>query len=221
MGPGDRESEAAGGGAKVALSLEPYGATLLRFPQARAPQRHRPTGEALPGMTFTRLPAVEPLLVGDPAVEKQQAVDAAHSRADSPAWQAIGTLKKGNVNTHLFACLQYPQGVDLSGATCLALEAWVPAGQRTTAELLVILRDQEGGEYLANTGCSLGASGRVEAFVPASAFKLAGWSKDADGKLDWAAITDVRIGWGGYFGAEGEKVEFSLALPRVGRLVGK
>ncbi|MEI6502042.1 MAG: glycosyl hydrolase, partial [Armatimonadota bacterium] len=192
--PATGKAKPLAAGSKVALSLEPYGATLLRFPQARAPQRHRPTGEALPGMTFTRLPAVEPLLVADPAVEKQQAADTAHSRADSPAWQAIGTLKKGNVNTHLFACLQYPQSVDLSGATCLAVEAWVPAGQRTTAELLVILRDQEGGEYLANTGCSLSAAGRVEAFVPASAFKLAGWSKDADGRLDWGAITDVRIG---------------------------
>lgn len=219
--PATGKATALAAGSKVSLSLEPYGATLLRFPQARTPQRYRPTGEALPGMTFTRLPVVEPALVGDPAVEKQQAVDTTHSRPDSPVWQVIGTLTKGNVNTHLFACLRYPQGVDMSGASCLSVEAWVPAGQGATAELLVIVRDRDGGEYLASTGCPLGAAGRQEAFVPLSAFKLAGWSKDPDGKLDLEAITEVRVGWGGYFGAEGEKVDFSLALPQVGRLVGK
>lgn len=205
-------------GPKVSLSLEPYGATLLRFAEARERQRLPLSQEALPGMTFVRLPQVTPTLAGDPQVEKSQAPDEAHSRPASPAWRITGKLLKGNVNTHLFACLSYPEGCDLSGASCLAIEAWVPAGQRTPAELLVILHDRDGGDYLASSGCSLGVSGRLEAFLPLSAFKLAGWSKDPDGVLDAGAVTDIRIGWGGYFGTEGETVEFSLALPRVGRL---
>lgn len=226
-GPGEQWDPATGqmkplsAGQPVKLALEPYGATLLRFPQARAPRRLRPSGEALPGMTFTPLPTVEPSLAGNPLVTQERQPDAAHSRPDSPAWRVTGTLTKGNVDTHLFACFHYPEGTDISGATCLAIEAWVPEGQRTATDLLLILRDRDGGEYLAGTGCSLGAPGRIEAFVPSSALQLAGWSKDADGKLDLAGITDVRIGWGGYFGAEGEKIEFSVSVPKVGRLAPK
>jgi hypothetical protein len=33
--------------------------------------------------------------------------------------------------------------------------------------------------------------------------------------LDLAAITEVRIGWGGYIGTEREKVEFTVALPQT------
>ncbi|MCE5241549.1 hypothetical protein LLH23_24050 [bacterium] len=203
---------------KLSLSLQPYGATLLRFPQARLPRRNRPTGEALPGLNFTRLPAVVPVLAGNPKVQQQQTQDAAHSGPDSPAWEIAGTLAEGGVDTHLFACFQYPQAVDMSGAVCLALEAWAPAGQRTTAELLVILQDEDGGDYMANTGCFLGVAGRHEMFVPLSAFRAAGWSKDPDGKLDLGAIREVRVGWGGYFGRTGERLTFSLSLPQVGRV---
>ena len=47
-------------------------------------------------------------------------------------------------------------------------------------------------------------------------FKLAGWSQDADGVLDLKKVSEIRIGWGGYLGAEGEKVQFSVALPQLG-----
>lgn len=219
--PATGQMKALAGAAKVSLSLQPYGATLLRFEKARLPRRYQPAGEALPGMTFTRLPAVELAAAASPLVKLSQTVDAEHSRAEVPAWRLTGTLTEGNVDTYLFASLRYPQGVDISGASCVAVEAWTPPGQRTGPELLVILRDRSGGEYMAGTGCSLAAGGPLEAFVPISAFKLAGWSKDPDGKLDLGAITEVRVGWGGYFGTEGERVEFSLALPQVGRLAGK
>ena len=51
-----------------------------------------------------------------------------------------------------------------------------------------------------------------------SQFKLAGWSQDQNGHLDLSSITEVRVGWGGYLGAEGEKVEFSLSLPQIATL---
>ena len=57
---------------------------------------------------------------------------------------------------------------------------------------------------------------RQEAFLPISAFELAGWAKDPNGKLDLKSIRGMSIGWGGYFGKEGEKVQFTLATPKVG-----
>jgi hypothetical protein len=99
------------------------------------------------------------------------------------------------------------------------LDTWVPDGQRTPNELLVILHEREGGDFLASTGRSLGAPGHSRVFVPLNRLQLAGWSKDADGVLDQKHVDEIRVGWGGYLGAEGERVEFSVALPQVGSVV--
>jgi hypothetical protein len=50
-----------------------------------------------------------------------------------------------------------------------------------------------------------------------TSFRLAGWSKDTDGRLDLEAIRGIRIGWGGYYGAEGEVVEFIVGSPQIAR----
>jgi hypothetical protein len=78
------------------------------------------------------------------------------------------------------------------------------------------VQEQDGGDFLASTGRSLGAPGHQRVFLPLNRLQLAGWSKDADGVLDLTRVSDIRIGWGGYLGAEGERVEFSVALPQVG-----
>jgi hypothetical protein len=39
---------------------------------------------------------------------------------------------------------------------------------------------------------------------PEPVFRLAGWSKDDDGVLDPKRVACIRIGWGGYYGTEGE-----------------
>jgi hypothetical protein len=36
--------------------------------------------------------------------------------------------------------------------------------------------------------------------------------------LDLSSVAEVRIGWGSYIGAEGEKVEFTVALPQTAAL---
>ena len=65
------------------------------------------------------------------------------------------------------------------------------------------------------------APGRERSFIPLSRFQLAGWSKDADGVLDLKRVSDIRIGWGGYLGTEGETVQFSVALPQTGTVKAK
>ena len=67
------------------------------------------------------------------------------------------------------------------------------------------------------TGRSLAGPAREQTFIPLDRFQLAGWSKDADGRLDPRRIQDIRIGWGGYLGTVGETVEFSVGLPQLGR----
>lgn len=80
----------------------------------------------------------------------------------------------------------------------------------------MILHEKGGGDFLATSGRSLGMSGHEQTFIPFARFQLAGWSKDSDGELDLQRVDEVRVGWGGYYGSEGETVDFSLAKPEIG-----
>ena len=201
------------------LSLEPYGAAFFRFTSAKPPQRRTITGAGLPKLVLSAVAGAEPIMGHGEFVRAELTPDAAHSRAGSPAWQAAAVLTRGNVDTHLFLQFGCPQRLDLSDADCLAIETWVPDGQSTPSQLLVILHEDGGGDFIAETGRSLAAPGRERTFVALSRFQLAGWSKDADGVLDPRRVADIRIGWGGYFGAEHETVQFSVALPQVGAVI--
>ena len=201
------------------LSLEPYGAALFRFTSAEPPRRRTITGKGLPNLVLSAVPGAEPTMGHGEFVRAELTPDAAHSRAGSPAWQAAAVLTRGKVDTHLFLQFHYPQSLDLSDADCLAIETWVPDGQSTPSQLLVILHEEGGGDFIAETGRSLAAPGRERTFVTLSRFQLAGWSRDADGVLDPKRVGDISIGWGGYFGAEHEKVQFSAALPQAGAVI--
>ena len=198
------------------MSLEPYGAALFRFTSAKPPRRRTITGGGLPNLVLGAVPGAEPTMGHGEFVRAELTPDVAHSRAGSPAWQAAAVLTRGKVDTHLFLQFHYSQSLDLSDADCLAIETWVPDGQSTPSQLLVILHEEGGGDFIAETSRSLAAPGRERTFVTLSRFQLAGWSKDVDGVLDLKRVGDIRIGWGGYFGAEHEKVQFSVALPQVG-----
>lgn len=223
VGPGERWDPASGTRTEVAsaeavpLSLEAYGGVLLRFPTARLPRRFSVGSGPLPGLAWQPLPAVEPSVGKGEFVQAQVTPDPEHRREGRPVWRAVGTLTKGHTDTFLFLALQYPQGLDLSQTSCLAVESWVPEGQQTSAKLLLILVEKNGGQYLADTGRSLGSPGYFQAYVPWSRFTPADWAPDPDGRLDLAHIAALNIGWGGYLGSEGERVEFSLALPQCGR----
>lgn len=200
----------------ASLSLEPYGAALFRFAAARPPARRAVTGGALPNLSLRTVPRAEPTAPHGEFVRADLAADPAQSRANAPVWRAAATLTKGKVDTFLFVQFRYAQPLDLSNADCLVLDTWVPDGQATPNQLLVILHEEGGGDFLAETGRSLAAPGRERSFLPLRRFTLAGWSKDADGELDLKRVSDIRVGWGGYLGAEGERVQFSVALPQAG-----
>jgi hypothetical protein len=203
---------------RVNLSLEPYGAAALRYPVAKTPKKQPAKSGALPNLALYATPEVTPVAARGEFVREELARDVAHSQNDQPAWRASAVLTKGQVDTWLFARFLQPQALDLGDADCLILDTWVPDGQKTPSQILVILQEKDGGDFLASTGRSLGAPGHHRVFVPVSQLQLAGWSKDADGVLDPKRVSEIRVGWGGYLGAEGERVEFSVALPQCGTL---
>jgi hypothetical protein len=201
------------------LSLEPYAAAFVRFSAAK-PFAHRPMDAgALPRLSLRALPLVEPTAPHGEFVRAELTRGAAHARTGSAAWQAAAVLTKSKVDTHLFTQFHFAQPMDLGDADCLAINTWVPEGQSTPNQILVIIHEEGGGDFLAETGRSLAAPGWEQTCVALNRFKLAAWSKDADGALDLKKVSDIRIGWGGYFGAEGEKVQFSVALPQAGVVV--
>lgn len=200
-------------GQGIKLSLQPYGGMLLRFAEYAPPERKKLEPGELPGMELTSLPEATPTEGHGEFVEGSIAPDDDHEGA----WRAVGKLTKSDVDTHLFTSFRYPQGLDLAGAISLVVDTWVPEGQATSAYLLVMLHEPGGGIYLANTGRPLSAAGHVRSYVPLSGFDLAGWSEDENGRLDPGKVEAISVGWGGYFGKEGETVEFSLALPEVAR----
>ncbi|MGQ9732837.1 MAG: hypothetical protein ACUVX8_16385, partial [Candidatus Zipacnadales bacterium] len=127
------------------------------------------------------------------------------------------TLTKSDVDTHLFVSFSYPERVDLTRMACLVIDTWVPVGQQTSNRILVILHEEGGADYIANTGRSLATAGHSTSYVGLNHFQLAGWSKDENARLDLDRLTRISIGWGGYLGQAGEIVEFSVGLPRAAR----
>lgn len=212
--PATGERRAISTGQAVDVRLEPYGGVFLRFAAARKPKRLAPRGAALPGLTITSLPPAEP------TVGKGQFVRAnvARQPEGEANWRAVGTLTKSDVDTHLFLSFDYPPVLDLSTAHSLVFDTWVPRGQQTPVQLLVILGEKGGAHYIAHSNRPLGSPGHVRSFVPLDSFRLAGWSKDPKGRLDLDDIVSVKIGWGGYFGQAGEVIEFAVALPQAAGL---
>ncbi len=211
-----RGAEAAGD--EVALALEPFGAALFRFAEAHLPRRHLIAAGALPNLTFQRVKAVEPTMAHGEFVGGDLTSAEARLDSGSPAWRAVGTLTRSQVDTFLFLQFRYEPPLDLSAADCLEVETAVPTGQSTASRILVILSEEGGGDFIADTGRSLSQPERQQALIPLNRFQHAGWSQDADGRLDLSRVRDIRVGWGGYLGREGEEVEFSVTLPQVGVL---
>lgn len=220
-GPGHLYDPATGNvtplnsGQGVKLVFDSYGAWLLRFAKGRERVRYKLSAGGLPGIRIEGLPATEPKAGKGQFVEAEVSRQAADDLGT--AWRAVGTLTKGNVDTFLFLSFDFPQTVDLRDVEAIVFDTWVPPGQTTPASLIVIVQDQDAADYLAVTARALGSPGHCRIFVPLEAFRLGGWSKDDDGALDVDAVRAIRIGWGGYYGREGERIEFSTGPPLVAR----
>ena len=226
-GPGERWDPATGRMTEavkadaVNLELGPYGASLFRFAAARPTKKMPVSDGALPGLVLNSTGKTTPSIQHGAKVHAEIVEDPNLSRTNAPVWRATSVLTKGQVDSYLFVSFHYAQLLDLSSADSLVLDTWVPDGQRTPNRWLVILHEEGGGDFIADTGRSLATPGQERTFISLNRFQLAGWSKDKDGVLDLKRVRDIRIGWGGYFGVEHESVQFSVALPQIGSIVTK
>jgi hypothetical protein len=203
-------------GAETDLQLPAYGSVIGQFSKAVTPSRKAVKTSLLPVIEYQSLPSVKPAVMQGEFV-KSELLSGTFGKTNT-AWIARGTLKKSDVDTFLFAGFNHDQPLDLSGKDMLVLRASAPEMQSCSQKLLVVLREEGGAEYLTSTGWALSGSNREEIAIPFSSFELAGWSKDANGKLDLSRIKEIRVGWGGYYGKEGEVIEFKMDEPRVSQV---
>lgn len=219
VGRGERWDPATGqvsalpsnGPSNVALSA--YGAVFFRFNGATAPPRKKAAAGALPGLRIDPLPRVEPISGAGGFVQPNVA-------KIGDAWRAKAILTKGGVDTHHFLSFAYSSPLDLRGTAGISVRTSVPNGQLTGPNLIVIVREEDGGDYMAVTSRPLNRAGEVRSVIPWSQFQAAGWSNDPNGRLDIDRIAAINVGWGGYFGTEGQKVEFVTHAPDAFRLPG-
>ena len=193
-------------GTQVPLRLGPYGAMLFRSAAASVPKR---LGGAVAGalsMTCEPLPAAP-----KPAVSRAQAVQSELTGDDASGWRAAATLTKGQVDTFLFLNFKYPEPLDLTACEGLAIDVSAPSGQRTGAELLVFLNMADGDRFLGGTGDYLNVPGSRRAYAMFSQFKPFGQTR---GELDLSQVASISVGWGGYFGTEGERITLTVRPPQ-------
>jgi hypothetical protein len=198
------------------VPLEGYGATLLRSTRVSPPRRHPLRSGDLPGLVQRPLPLASPVLAHGEFVRARLENAKAGPEKGQQRFLASATVTRGAVDSHLLVRFPRLGPIRLGASDCLVVDTWVPEGQRTRTRLVVIVHEDGGGDFLASTPRSFGNPGHERSFVPLSEFQLAGWSRDPDGLLDPARITDISVGWGGYLGSEGEHVEFQLVPPQAG-----
>jgi len=200
-----------------ALKLEPYGGVFLCSQGAPHSSTIITDDVVLPRLVLRPLPVGEPVVGRGEFVRETLKTESDSEPGEVKEWRATARLTRGQVDTFLF--LMFPVGAsdrDWSSARCLVLDSTVPEGQRTAAQLLVVLKEVGGAEYLASSGRSLGVAGRRRTHLFWNQFQLAGWSRDTNAHLDLDQIAEVRVGWGGYYGTEGEEVEFAVTQLALG-----
>ncbi len=194
---------------EVPLRLGPYGAMLFRA-RPSSPARRVAAGADFGGFSLRETPLPEASVT----VGAGQHVRSELTPDGAGGWEARAVLSRGGVDTHQFVSFTYQRPPELAGAAGLAIDIAVPEGQRTPAELLVFIRTRDGGDYLAGTGRFLNAAGPARAHVLFSQFKPFHGARQTDTALDPTQVAAIRVGWGGYFGAEGERIGLGLRPPQ-------
>jgi len=165
----------------------------------------------IPGLEVEELPPA-----GAPNMGKGEFVEASMAAVtEQGPWTASATITKSDTDTFLFLTFAWPQNLDLTGAEYLVFDLEVPDGQEGGQRLLGILRDERGVEYLYDTQVALDGSRKARAYLPVRGFVRAGWAPRPEGSIDFSKIREIRMGWGGYKGHEGDKVVFGTSAPRV------
>jgi len=204
-------------GPEVDLDLDSYAGIVLRWGAAR--ERRRLTAASTAAAAETHVVLAPAEITQTPgehvAAEPQVTTTLADGRS---GWRAVGTLRRSDVDTFLFLRLRFGQPVDASQADFVVVDMEVPAGQTVGASAYLFVMEADGGEFLAPLGFGLNEPGLHRVWLPWDRLAPVPWCKAGDGVLDRTRLVELRLGWGGYLGREGERLEFAVAAPSLGKL---
>jgi hypothetical protein len=192
----------------IEVEFAPYDAKFFIFPEVEKPRRLIPEEKV---ETLLSLRALQP---SAQVVGKGEFVQGGFERGKingKDGFKTRARLSKSNVDCYLFLSFIFSEEVDISEASHLYFQISIPAGQKSPAHIFIFLRDKEGNESIANTGVLLSDNGERDLYVPLTSF--APWGKDKP--ADLKKISTISIGWGGYYGEEGEELVFSTTPPQI------
>ncbi|MDX9973417.1 MAG: glycosyl hydrolase [FCB group bacterium] len=201
----------------IALKLAPFGGVLFRFDEAKSSQRHAVPAQNVDVIQWSALPQISPIVVAGEFVKgKIESIPPGNEHGLT--WSARGVLTQSEVDTFLFAIFDYPQPMDLSKSAFVGFTTEIPRAQNAGKPLLLVVRDVHGTEGLAQTQQSLDEPGITDILVRLNRIETAGWNQSSRRAVDLTAITSIRLGWGGHYGAANDIIEFALSPPRLGSL---
>jgi hypothetical protein len=209
LDPMDGSTKPIEKGKWVEIEFAPYDAKLVVFPEVEKPKRLHTENERA-------MLNIKPLQHSGQLLSKGEFVQGGFERTKINGQDGFKTkakLSRSNVDCFLFLSFIYPGEVDLGKASHLYFQISIPKEQSSPAHMFVIIRDMEGNESIANTGILLSDVGERELFVPLSSFTPTPWGKG--NPTDLRKISTISIGWGGYYGEEGEELEFSTTPPQI------
>jgi hypothetical protein len=157
------------------FTLPPYSSLFLVYEKCRRPER-RDVSSLSGRLVITQAPfqevfgrdfSLEPTAPAHVACETKVVQDPL--RGGAPAAEIVSTIRQGDRDCWCFPRVTFNPPADLSNYRGIELQSYVPEGQSACgAQLSVILREEGGATYIANTGRSLAKPGRLVRCVFAS-----------------------------------------------------
>ncbi|MBC7328108.1 hypothetical protein H5T87_08340 [bacterium] len=190
---------------RVEVELEPYGGLFFVFSEVEKPKRLLPKKLSL-------IIDIQPLKSTSQTIGKGEFVEGEFKQVNvekESFWETRGKLQKSDVDCFLFLSFHFSQPIDLSRAEYLHFYITIPEGQNSLAPLYVFLHDASGIQSIADTGLHLNEPGKKQLFLHIASFKP--WNQQP--MVDLSRIVAISIGWGGYYGKEGEELSFLVSQP--------
>lgn len=206
----------SGNGANVDITLDPYGALLLQCGGVCPSPAPTLRESGLPGIETSRLPAFQ-----QPTPGRGPAVETVLEGNTNTLWKTVSTLTKTDTDSWCFLRFPYQKNIDLSAAFGIAIDCEIPEGQATAAHLFAYLHEKDGGDFIADLNRTTAEAGRRTQYVSLSRFRRFNGAKGADDRPILGRISAISVGWGGYKGRAGERIEVAVAPPLLTRCAPK
>lgn len=199
-------------GAKVDLAMGAHGASIVQFSGASPGPRPRLEDENLPGIRTSELPPP-----GRPTPGTGSTVKTVLSGPTNAFWMTTSTLTESNKDSWCFLRFPYSKDIDLSDAFGIAIDCEIPPGQATAASLFAYVHEPGGQNFIAELGRTTAEPGVRTHYLGLSRFRRFDRATGSNSRPDFRRINAISVGWGGYTGEAGEKIEFAVTPPRLAR----